>query len=82
MDPFVDMARFLEGRKAPIIFDVGANVGQSVSKFRDTFPASSIQSFEPSPTTYQKLVENCRDLPSVNTWNCGVGITGYNPGVS
>lgn len=71
--PHIDMQRFLSRYEKPVIFDVGANVGQSVSLFRDAFPASSIHSFEPSPTTYQKLIEHCRGISSVKTWNYGVG---------
>jgi FkbM family methyltransferase len=75
VDPFVDMQLFLNGHKHPVIFDVGANVGQSVYRFRDAFPASVIHSFEPSPSTYEQLKAHCGTLPGVNTWNCGVGST-------
>lgn len=73
VDPFVDMQLFLNGHKHPVIFDVGANVGQSVYRFRDAFPASVIHSFEPSPSTYEQLKAHCGTLPGVNIWNCGVG---------
>ncbi len=72
-DPFRDMQRFLKGVSAPVIFDVGGNVGQTVKKFRNAFPDSTIHSFEPSPTTYEKLKAACQDLPGVSTWNVGVG---------
>lgn len=72
-DAYKDISHFLAGTKEPVIFDVGANVGQSVDKFAKKFPASIIHSFEPSPATYQKLNNHCADLPLVNTWNCGVG---------
>ncbi len=39
----------------PMIFDVGANVGQSIAHFRETWPTSRIHSFEPNPSTYQRL---------------------------
>lgn len=72
-DPFLDMQHFLRRCEKPVIFDVGANIGQSSLTFKDTFPASIIHSFEPSPSTYQKLVENCKDVESIKTWNNGVG---------
>ena len=31
----------------PIIFDVGANKGQSIRRFKNIFPKSTIHSFEP-----------------------------------
>ena len=72
-DPFQDMKFFLSGLKSPTIFDVGANIGQSVDNFRRAFPDSSIHSFEPSPSTYAKLSEHCSGLSGVKTWNYGIG---------
>jgi len=72
-DPFVDMQHFLKEEKKPLIFDVGANIGQSVDRFRDAFPKATIHSFEPSPTAYEKLKLHCKDLPDVTAWNYGVG---------
>mgnify|MGYP001122910860 CR=1 FL=1 len=72
-DPFVDMQHFLKEEKKPLIFDVGANIGQSVDRFRDVFPKSTIHSFEPSPSAFEKLKVHCRDLPDVTPWNFGVG---------
>ena len=73
VDPFIDMQRFLKAYKEPVIIDVGANVGQSVDRFIEAFPMSSIHSFEPSPSTYEQLKTHCKDIPSVRTWNYGVG---------
>ena len=73
LDPFQDMGFFLKGLKSPIILDVGANIGQSVDKFKRAFPDSFIHSFEPSPRTYAKLSEHCNGLNGVKTWNYGVG---------
>ena len=38
-----------------MIFDVGANIGQSASKFINEFPNSKIHSFEPVSNTFQAL---------------------------
>lgn len=73
VDPFIDMQHFLSGYEKPVIFDVGANVGQSVDRFKLTFPESSIYSFEPSPTTFEKLRTHCEKLMGVKIWNQGVG---------
>ena len=45
VNPFADMQYFLKGQKSPVIFDVGANIGQSVDAFRNSFPESIIHSF-------------------------------------
>jgi FkbM family methyltransferase len=48
------------------IFDVGANIGQSISLYRDKFPNCLITSFEPNPKTFSLLEKN---------WGCVPGIT-------
>jgi FkbM family methyltransferase len=73
INPMWDMRLFLKNCASPVIIDVGANTGQTVVTFKQAFPDSSIYSFEPSPATYKKLVENCKDTVSVKTWNVGVG---------
>lgn len=39
----------------PLIFDIGANIGQSVASYRCMFPGSQVHAFEPNPASYQKL---------------------------
>lgn len=73
VNPFTDMQHFLKAQNSPVIFDVGANVGQSVDAFRDSLPGSCIHSFEPSPSTYEQLKTHCENTPGVKTWNFGVG---------
>jgi FkbM family methyltransferase len=41
-----------------IIFDVGANIGQSIKRFNDIFPESIIHSFEPIKECYEKMLIN------------------------
>ncbi len=43
----------------PLIFDVGANIGQSIEHFRQEFPESEIYSFEPNPEIFLELKRNC-----------------------
>jgi hypothetical protein len=50
-DPFEDMGRFVT-LPNPILFDVGANLGQTIDNFRRHFKRSTIHSFEPSPSTF------------------------------
>ena len=72
-DPFADMQFFLKGVERPTILDVGANIGQTVDRFKTVFPNSSVHSFEPSPGTYAKLQQHCNGREGVTTWNAGVG---------
>jgi FkbM family methyltransferase len=73
IDPFADMRKFVPAGKDPLILDIGANVGQSVGRFRKAFPTARINSFEPGPDTFQKLSENVATDERVSVWNCAVG---------
>ena len=44
---------------AKVIFDIGANVGQTAKTYRQLFPSAHIWSFEPFPASYSAL---CRSL--------------------
>jgi FkbM family methyltransferase len=44
-----------ERGKGLIIFDIGANKGQSVRFFKNLYPQSKIYAFEPSASSYNKL---------------------------
>jgi FkbM family methyltransferase len=46
------------GYKVSTIFDVGANIGQSATKFRKAFPDSTIYCFEPVKYIFEKLERN------------------------
>lgn len=72
-DPFADMKRLLGAKPSPVIFDVGANVGQSVGMFKQVFPSGMIHSFEPSPSTFRELQKNVSGRNGVFAWNCALG---------
>ena len=73
--PIKDMKFFLANQKNPLILDIGANKGQSADAFLNFFPDATIHSFEPSPSTFQELKENCKDKKKVQAWNYGIGAT-------
>lgn len=56
-----------------IIFDVGANAGQSVERFRNYLPEANILSFEPYPLVFKTL--KCKELKDKNLkcFNIGLG---------
>jgi FkbM family methyltransferase len=56
-----------------MIFDVGGNTGQSITRLKKIFPKSFIHSFEPSPTTFEKLNAHCSTFSGVKAWNYGIG---------
>lgn len=55
-----------------IIFDVGANIGQSVAEFEKGFDCEKIYAFEPFPETYKKLVKNTKTSPVVHCCNFAI----------
>ncbi|MBA3848433.1 MAG: hypothetical protein C0502_00375 [Opitutus sp.] len=50
-----DAMRFARTRDLRTIFDVGANVGQTIRHLRPFFPAAQIHAFEPVPQTFATL---------------------------
>lgn len=56
----------------PVIFDGGANTGQSIQKYKATFPNSVIHSFEPNPETFKILKNNWGDKNNIFLYPCGL----------
>ena len=56
-----------------IYFDVGANLGQSIERFKKINPISKIHSFEPTPELYNKLKEKYANDKNVNLNGVGIG---------
>ena len=54
-DPFRQQRMLLSGVSAPVIFDVGANIGTITKKYRYLFPGAMIYAFEPFPETFTEL---------------------------
>lgn len=54
LGPF-EIARTLIKERTPVIFDVGANVGQTIIELRSTFPSAEIHCFEPFPESFDRL---------------------------
>lgn len=58
---------------APLIVDVGANVGQFSNAAKLFFPDARVISFEPDPETYADLQVNTHGLRDVELHNIGLG---------
>jgi FkbM family methyltransferase len=54
LDPFLVMPLLIE-RASPVIFDVGAHVGETALRYRSLFQAAVIHCFEPSPDSFREL---------------------------
>lgn len=72
-DMFFDIGRRYGRDKIRIAFDVGANIGQSATKYAEEFPIADIYSFEPVKSTFDQLVANTRHIGRVHPFNLGMG---------
>lgn len=71
-EPFVDM-RNLVSTERPVIFDVGANVGQTIANFRAHFGQPTIHAFEPSADAFAELMRRYGGMPSIYPNNLALG---------
>jgi len=72
-DPFLDMVELTGAKADPVVFDVGANLGQTVGVVRNHFSRPVIHSFEPGETTFQQLKANTAGIPGLHLNNFGLG---------
>jgi len=56
-----------------IVFDVGANIGQSALHYNKILKNPKIYSFEPVKSTYDQLVSNTKELSNVACFNFALG---------
>jgi len=54
LDPFL-ATRELVQVDAPVVFDVGANVGATALRYRGLYPRAAIHCFEPYPPSFERL---------------------------
>lgn len=66
-------AEFLKqsGVKSPLIFDVGANLGNWSIELHHQLPSAEIIAFEPSSTTFKSLLSNTRDADQIQVQQLG-----------
>lgn len=71
-NPLVAIKRAIRDQNEIVLFDVGANLGQTIKKMRFEFPVSKIYAFEPSRSCYNELKMNL-DFKNVFVFNNAVG---------
>jgi FkbM family methyltransferase len=60
-------------RRVDVIFDVGANIGQTSVAAKSNYPAARIFAFEPTPDAFALLQKNVANLSGVQTYNFALG---------
>lgn len=74
IDHAVDIARFRkDSKQVRIIFDVGANIGQTALSYLKNFPEAEIFSFEPISETFQQLQANVHGKSGIKCFNLAMG---------
>jgi FkbM family methyltransferase len=73
LDLELDLARLTVDRPVTTIFDVGGNFGQTALRFASAFPAATIFSFEPVPTSFELLIHSTRDNERIRAFNLAMG---------
>jgi FkbM family methyltransferase len=58
-----------------VIFDIGANRGDTAIKYSNLFPTAKIYAFEPFEETFKKLKNNVKDYPNINIYNFAIADT-------
>src|SRR5579875_203322 len=68
-----DQRALLAGLEDVVIFDVGANRGQTAVRYRSLFPASEIHCFEPQAELCEEIDHRFRGDSKVSAYSCAVG---------
>ncbi|AFY81364.1 FkbM family methyltransferase [Oscillatoria acuminata] len=82
VDPFCDINKILSDseynshlirQSIDIIFDIGANIGQTSIKLAKKFPNSEIHCFEPVQKTFEELEANVKPYKNIHPYCLGFG---------
>jgi FkbM family methyltransferase len=73
LDIFQDIAKHLPGYRPGVIFDAGANEGQSAAGYLRRFPEARIYCFEPVRETFQRLQRCFKKNPRVSCFQLALG---------
>jgi FkbM family methyltransferase len=71
-DAFADMRKAV-AKDRPLIFDVGANRGQTIERFRARFAQPIIHAFEPGRDTFVELQRRTAGIPDLRVSNVALG---------
>lgn len=72
-DIYRDLISLSNKKDKLIIFDVGANLGQTALEFARYFPESVVYSLEPDPKTFDDLINQTQMHSKIKPYNIGLG---------
>jgi FkbM family methyltransferase len=73
IDLALDLKRHWGTRAPRVIFDVGANLGQTSLGFASEFTKAQIHAFEPVGTTYRRMLRELRSHPRIHPHGFALG---------
>lgn len=74
-EDFLDQKNTLSNQKVQVIFDVGANLGQTTRKYRKMFPKATIYAFEPFLEIFKEYVHSTRGDAKIHPENIALSET-------
>ena len=73
IDPLYDIKIHLPRLQVNVVFDVGANTGQSAKNYLERFPESKIYCFEPVEETFLQLQRNLQGYDNILSFKLALG---------
>jgi len=70
---YFDLRKYQSRYNPKIIFDVGANTGQTVSKWNKLFPKAEYYCFEPVSSTIAELKQNTSKFKNIHYYQYALG---------
>jgi FkbM family methyltransferase len=71
--PLDEIRRHVPGQRLAMVFDVGANEGQSCLGYARALPEATVHAFEPMMSTYMRLAANVAGNPRIRLHNLALG---------
>ena len=73
LDPWADLAELFRGREPKVVFDAGANLGQTSIQLAKLFPEAKVHAFEPNPNIFAELRHNISRYPQATAHQIAFG---------
>ena len=73
IDPLRDLYSLLDHNKEPVVFDVGANDGETIQEFLGIFPEAHVVAFEPDVSCCNAIQRRFNGRPNLRIQNVAVG---------
>jgi FkbM family methyltransferase len=73
LDVWADLAELFRDKAPQVLFDVGANTGQTSMQLAAILPSAKIMAFEPNPNLFPELQRNLANLSQVTPFPMALG---------